>query len=72
MEGESTELDKTIIEKISDPLMHLASSSLDHGIETPEERVLLERALKAKLSYGHSTGKTIIIEIEDDGRGIDF
>lgn len=70
-EGESTELDKGMIEKITDPLMHLVRNSCDHGIETPEER----RA-KGKPEAGTITlvashqGGSIVIEVRDDGRGL--
>ncbi|MBE9537391.1 MAG: chemotaxis protein CheA [Proteobacteria bacterium] len=72
MLGEDTELDKVIIEEIGDPLVHLIRNSVDHAIEPPEER---ERAGKhrsgvIKLSAYHE-GDQIVIEIADDGRGID-
>ncbi len=73
MSGEETELDKTVIEKIGDPLMHLVRNSIDHGIESPSERVLLGKPESGtiKLSAFHK-GNNIIIEIEDDGRGIEI
>jgi len=70
--GESTELDKSVIEKIADPLNHLVRNSLDHGIETPEQRIAAGKdpsgtiTLKASHQGGH-----IIIEVIDDGRGLD-
>jgi len=72
LEGEDTELDKSIIEEISDPLVHLVRNSCDHGIELPDER---ERQGKSrtgivKLSAYHE-GDQIVIEIADDGKGID-
>ncbi|MCB1774121.1 MAG: chemotaxis protein CheA [Gammaproteobacteria bacterium] len=71
MSGESTEVDKTVIEKIGDPLVHLVRNSLDHGIETPEERVA---AGKPETGTVHLTashrGGNIVIEIRDDGRGL--
>ena len=69
--GESTELDKTVMEKISDPLVHLVRNSLDHGIETPEVRVA-----KGKPETGivhlnaYHRGGNIIIEVSDDGGGL--
>ncbi len=71
-EGEETELDKSVIEEISDPLVHLIRNAVDHGIETPEEREKLGKPRKGKvvLRAGHE-GNHIVIEIEDDGRGID-
>lgn len=70
--GEETELDKTLIEEINDPLVHLIRNSIDHGIELPELR-----NKKGKNSRGRITlsaqheGNNIIIAIEDDGKGID-
>ncbi len=71
-EGEETELDKSVIEEISDPLVHLIRNAVDHGIETPEEREKAGKPRKGKviLRAGHE-GNHIVIEIEDDGRGID-
>ncbi|MFC7048741.1 chemotaxis protein CheA [Emcibacter nanhaiensis] len=71
MTGENTEVDKTVIEEIADPLTHMIRNSLDHGIGTPEER---ERAGKnpegtIHLAAEHRGGR-IIIEVSDDGRGI--
>lgn len=72
MEGENTELDKTIIEKIGDPLMHMVRNSLDHGIEMPEERESAGKSPEGKIILrAFNRGRSIIIEIEDDGRGID-
>jgi two-component system chemotaxis sensor kinase CheA len=69
--GEGTEIDKTLIEQLSDPLNHMIRNSADHGIETPEERVKKGKPTQGviKLSAYHHGGK-IIIEIEDDGAGI--
>ncbi len=72
MEGETTELDKTIIEKIGDPLLHMVRNSLDHGIEMPEERVSAGKSPEGKIILrAFNQGRSVIIEIEDDGRGID-
>lgn len=71
--GEETELDKMIIEEISDPLMHMIRNAIDHGIESPEERVKmgkLETGLLILEAYHESNH--IVIEITDDGRGIDI
>lgn len=70
-QGEATELDKGLVEKITDPLTHLVRNSCDHGIETPEERV---RAGKPEtgtitLSAAHQGG-SIVIEVRDDGKGM--
>ncbi len=70
--GESTELDKGMIEKIIDPLTHLVRNALDHGIETPQERIDAEKPPHGSitLSAAHH-GSSIVIEVSDDGRGID-
>ncbi len=71
MSGENTELDKTIIEQIGDPLTHMIRNSVDHGIERPEDRVLKGKPAQGSinLSASHRGGK-VIIEISDDGTGI--
>lgn len=70
--GEDTELDKNIIEDIGDPLVHLVRNAVDHGIEKPEEREMTGKPRKAtlKLSAFHE-GKDVVIEVSDDGKGID-
>jgi two-component system chemotaxis sensor kinase CheA len=69
--GGDAELDKSMVEKIADPLMHLVRNSLDHGLEPPQERLAAGKpaAGKLTLSARHETG-AILIRIEDDGRGI--
>ena len=72
MEGEKTELDKTIIESIKDPLTHLVRNSCDHGIETSEERAAKEKSPRGKLTLrAYHEGGQVNIEISDDGAGID-
>ena len=72
IEGEETELDKSIIEEIGDPLVHMIRNSVDHGIESPEERIK-----KGKPETGtvwlraYNEGNMIVIEIKDDGKGMD-
>lgn len=70
--GEQTELDKTVMEKIGDPLVHLVRNSIDHGIEMPEDR---EAAGKPRMGVvelnAFHQGGNIVIEIDDDGKGID-
>jgi two-component system chemotaxis sensor kinase CheA len=72
IKGEETELDKSIIEEIGDPLMHMIRNSVDHGIESPEERIA-----KGKPEVGtvelkaYNEGNQIVIEIADDGNGMD-
>ncbi len=72
IEGEKTELDKTLIEEINDPLVHLIRNSMDHGIESPEEREKVGKDPKGtiRLAAEHE-GNHIIITIADDGGGID-
>ena len=70
--GEATELDKTVIERISDPLLHMVRNSLDHGIETPQERHAAGKPETACIRIDASQrGGHVIVEIEDDGRGLD-
>lgn len=70
--GEGTELDKTVIERISDPLLHMVRNSLDHGIETPQERRAAGKSEIACIRINASQhGGHVIVEIEDDGRGLD-
>ena len=71
MIGEDTEVDKTVIEKIGDPLVHLVRNSLDHGIEMPQDRVAAGKAESGKIQLIAShKGGNIVIEIRDDGRGL--
>ena len=72
IEGEETELDKSIIEEISDPLVHLIRNAADHGVEAPEIREASGKPRRGTihLSAGHE-GNHIVIEIRDDGAGID-
>lgn len=71
MQGENTEVDKTIIEQLSDPLTHLIRNAVDHGIDTPTERLEAGKSREGTviLSAEHRGGR-IVIEIKDDGRGI--
>jgi len=71
MTGETTELDKTVLEKIGDPLVHLVRNSLDHGIEAPDIRVQNGKSETGliELSAFHQGGN-IVIEIKDDGAGL--
>ena len=72
IEGAETELDKSLIEEINDPLVHLIRNSVDHGIEPPDVRLKLgkEEVGKVKL-YALQEGNNIIIGIDDDGKGLD-
>jgi len=71
MSGESTEVDKTVIEQLSDPLTHMIRNAVDHGIETPDERAASGKAAQATiwLNAEHKSGR-IVITVADDGRGI--
>ena len=69
--GENTELDKTVLEKIGDPLVHLVRNSLDHGLETPEERLAAGKSETGVLELNaYHEGGNIVIEVIDDGAGI--
>ncbi|OHV12360.1 chemotaxis protein CheA [Kushneria phosphatilytica] len=69
--GKSTELDKSLIERIIDPLTHLVRNSLDHGIESPEKRVAAGKPKAGKLTLAaQHQGGNILIEISDDGAGL--
>jgi two-component system chemotaxis sensor kinase CheA len=72
IEGADTELDKTVIEQLGDPLMHLIRNSMDHGIGTPEERAARGKPATATihLAARHS-GANVLVTVTDDGRGID-
>ena len=71
LSGEQTELDKTVMEKIGDPLVHLVRNALDHGLETPEERVAAGKSETGTITLNafHQSGN-IMIQIIDDGRGL--
>ncbi len=69
--GENTEIDKTVMEKIGDPLIHLVRNSLDHGIETPQERITMGKPETGLVHLkAYHQGGYIIIDIIDDGRGL--
>lgn len=71
LSGEQTELDKTVMEKIGDPLVHLVRNSLDHGLETPEKRLASGKPETGLLHLNaYHQGGTIVIEISDDGAGL--
>ncbi|MEZ5411967.1 MAG: chemotaxis protein CheA [Acidimicrobiales bacterium] len=69
--GETTELDKTVMEKIGDPLVHLIRNALDHGLETPEVRVANGKPETGRITLdAYHEGGNIVIEIADDGAGL--
>lgn len=72
IEGEDTELDKSVVEDLLDPIMHCVRNSLDHGIETPADRKALGKSEQGTLLLKASNeGNMIVIEVVDDGKGID-
>lgn len=69
--GEDTELDKGVLEKIADPLVHLIRNSIDHGIETPEERLSKGKPANGTINLSaYQMGDSVYIDVEDDGRGL--
>lgn len=70
--GEETELDKTVIEELGDPLVHLIRNSIDHGLESPDERALKGKPRCGTISLtAYQEGRHIMVSVEDDGKGID-
>ncbi|WP_027667712.1 chemotaxis protein CheA [Rhizobium leguminosarum] len=70
-EGESTEVDKTVIERLADPLVHLVRNSIDHGLETPADRLASGKSEAGTVTLSaRQAGGEVIISIKDDGRGI--
>lgn len=70
--GEETEVDKSIIDNLSDPLMHLIRNSVDHGLETPGERLAKGKPAEGTVTLeARSTGGDVMIIVADDGRGLD-
>lgn len=71
IKGEDTELDKSIVEEIGDPLVHIIRNSCDHGIETPEVRVANGKSETGTISLtAYNEGNQIVIQIDDDGKGL--
>ncbi len=70
-EGEGTEVDKTVIERLSDPITHMLRNAIDHGLETPAERIAAGKPAEGtvRLAALHRSGR-IVIEVGDDGKGI--
>jgi two-component system, chemotaxis family, sensor kinase CheA len=71
-EGEGTEIDKTVVERLADPLTHLIRNAIDHGLETPLDRAAAGKSPEGvvRLSAAHRSGR-VVIEVADDGAGID-
>jgi two-component system chemotaxis sensor kinase CheA len=71
VEGQETELDRTVIDEIGDPLVHLLRNALDHGLESTEERIAAKKAEEGKvLLKAYHSGNHVFIEVADDGKGI--
>ncbi|MGB0965272.1 MAG: chemotaxis protein CheA [Litorivicinus sp.] len=72
MEGEDTEADKNVVEELADPLIHLVRNSLDHGLETPDERAITGKPMTGTITLrAIPQDDQVLLEIIDDGRGID-
>ena len=73
MSGEDTEVDRTVIDEIGDPLIHIIRNSIDHGIETPKERIKRGKSEEGTVILkAYPDGNNVVIEVVDDGGGIDF
>jgi two-component system, chemotaxis family, sensor kinase CheA len=71
VEGEETELDRTVIDEIGDPLVHLLRNALDHGLESTEERIATQKPEEGKVVLkAYHSGNHVFIEVSDDGKGI--
>lgn len=70
--GEDTELDRNLVEELADPLMHMLRNSVDHGVESPDQRIARgkPRVARLRLRAAHESGN-IVIEVRDDGNGLD-
>lgn len=72
MSGEETELDRTVIDEIGDPLIHILRNSADHGLETHEKRLKANKPIVGNIYLrAFQDGNNVVIEVEDDGQGID-
>lgn len=70
--GEETELDKTVIERLNDPLVHLIRNAVDHGLETPDERALAGKPPLGRITLtARHAGAEVLVSIKEDGRGMD-
>src|SRR5206468_6330683 len=70
--GKDTELDRTVVDALGDPLVHLVRNSLDHGLEGPDERTAAGKPETGVLEISaRHAGGNVVIEVKDDGRGID-
>ena len=72
MSGRETEIDKFLVERLMDPLLHLVRNAVSHGLEPPDERQAEGKAPEGRLTLQATTiGENVVVEIADDGRGID-
>ena len=72
MSGEETELDRTVIDEIGDPLIHLIRNAIDHGIEERDQRIKNNKPVNGIVNLrAYQDGNSVVIEVEDDGKGID-
>ncbi len=72
LEGQNTEMDKYVLERLKDPLLHLVRNAFSHGVETPEERTAAGKSPEATITLrASSSGDSALIEVFDDGRGVD-
>ncbi len=70
--GEETELDKTVIERLNDPLIHLIRNAVDHGLEKPEGRAEAGKSARGRITLSaRHAGAEVLVSITDDGRGLD-
>jgi two-component system chemotaxis sensor kinase CheA len=73
IQGDNIEIDKNIFDKLSDPIIHILRNSLDHGIEKPEERILLGKPEEGTINLTAGLSSTeLLVEISDDGQGLDI
>lgn len=72
LKGEETEIDKTVLEHLADPLVHIVRNAVDHGLEATEERGTVGKAEKGEiLIHAYHEGNNLVIDVKDDGKGID-
>src|SRR5688572_2955702 len=72
LRGEDTELDKMMVEELTDPLMHIIRNALDHGIESAEERRAADKSPTGRVTLtAYQQGNSVVLDVTDDGRGID-
>lgn len=73
MSGEETELDRTVIDEIGEPLIHLLRNAADHGLETTKERIEIGKSKRGTIKLqAYQDGNSVVIEVEDDGKGINL